>query len=338
MTGWKDESIKGISEALFASRLGLLCNEQRPFTGIANLRSAVLAQRGPLSELIELNSVPQRILKVSLQLSDAPTVSQILHLRDVTHETIVEGLKTEFLTTAAHELRTPMASIVGFAEILCTHPLQPVEQLEFAQIIWRQSLHLAGILDDLLDLSRIEARGGKRLLMAPLDLSAMVREVVQAFPVPQGRDAPTANLPELMCKADLDKTRQVLNNVIANAYKFSGSGTGISITPAEPTVHPVSGRPLLGLVIRDAGIGMSPEQLRRVFDRFYRADKSGTLPGNGLGLSISREIMALMGGQIIIASVPQQGTTVSLMFERLEEPPRLLRFEPKPLPTTTPVA
>jgi signal transduction histidine kinase len=321
MTGWNDESIKGMSEAQFSRRMGQLCIAERPFGGIAAMRATVVARGSPSGELIELNSVPQRILKVSLQLSDAPTVSQILHLRDVTHETIVEGMKTEFLATAAHELRTPMASIVGFAEILCTHPLQQAEQLEFAQIIWRQSLHLAGILDELLDLSRIEARGGKGLMLEAIDLGAQLDEAIQAYGLPEGRDPPEVNLPRLTCKADLGKTRQVINNVLSNAYKFSSLGTAVTITKAKPSVHPVSNRPLVGLVIHDAGIGMTPEQLGRVFERFYRADKTGAIPGNGLGLSISREIMELMGGQIIIASVPQQGTSATLLFEQADPMP-----------------
>ena len=339
MTGWRDEAIKGMSEAQFSRQLSQLCVAKHPFRSISVMRAAVLAGHSPTSELIELDGVPQRILRISLQLSDAPTVSQILYLRDVTHETIVEAMKTEFLATAAHELRTPMASIVGFAEILCTHPLQQAQQLEFAEIIWRQSLHLAGILDELLDLSRIEAHGGKGLLLASLDLTAKVDEVVKAFPLPEGRDAPTVNLPPLTCKADHNKFLQVLNNVISNAYKFSGPGTGITITPAKPAVHPVSGRRLIGLVVQDAGIGITPEQLARVFERFYRVDKTGTIPGNGLGLSISREIMELMGGQIIIASAPQQGTTVSLMLEQFDEPPQLLPpVRPRPLPTPTTMA
>ena len=146
-------------------------------------------------------------------------------------------------------------------------------------------------------------------------------------------------MPPLICKADLGKIHQVIDNVISNAYKFSGPGTSITITPAKPAVHPVSGRQLIGLVVHDAGIGMTPGQLARVFERFYRADKTGTIPGNGLGLSISREIMELMGGQIIIASAPQQGTTVSLMFEQFDELPQLLPpARPSPLPTTTTMA
>jgi signal transduction histidine kinase len=109
--------------------------------------------------------------------------------------------------------------------------------------------------------------------------------------------------------------------VISNAYKFSGPGTAITMTKAKPAVHPVSGRQLVGVVVRDAGIGMSPEQLARVFERFYRADLSGAIPGNGLGLSISREIMALLGGQISIASVPGQGTTATLLFEQADPSP-----------------
>ena len=261
MTGWHDNAIKGMSEAQFSSRLNQLCIADRPFPGMTTMRETVPTDPGSPGELIELNGVPKRILRISLQLSDAPSVSQILYLRDVTHETIVEEMKTEFLATAAHELRTPMASIVGFAEILCTHPLPAQDQLEFAQIIWRQSLHLAGILDELLDLSRIEARGGKGLVLETIDLRTQLDDVIAALVLPQGRDAPNVVLPPLLCKADRGKVSQVLENILTNAYKFSGPGTEVSVTTAKPSQHATSGRAMVGLVIRDAGIGMTSEQL-----------------------------------------------------------------------------
>ncbi len=320
MTGWDRSSLKGLSEVDFSSRLGQLCTAERPLRSLADLRHTIAQADDIPSEVIELAGTPRRILRVSLQSSQAPTVSQILYLRDVTHETIVEDMKTEFLATAAHELRTPMASIVGFAEILCTHPLPPADQLEFAQIIWRQSLHLAGILDELLDLSRIEARGGKGLLFETLDLRTQLDEAIHAFGLPKGRDAPAVLLPPLLCRADRGKVRQVLDNALSNAYKFSGPGTAVSISAAEPTQHPDSGRALVGLVIRDAGIGMTSEQLSRVYERFYRADKTGGVPGNGLGLSITREIMGLLNGQISISSAPQQGTAVTLLFPVADAP------------------
>ena len=324
MTGWRDDAMKGMSEDQFSRQLGQLCISKRPLPNISNLREAVQTNAPPIGALIELNSVPQQILWINLQLSNGPSVSQILYLRDVTHKTIVEDMKTEFLATAAHELRTPMASVVGFAEILSTHPLAPQDQLEFAQIIWRQSLHLAGILDELLDLSRIEARGGKGLVIETIDLRALLEEVISASVLPQGRDAPEVVLPPLLCKADRGKTGQALKNVLSNAYKFSGPGTAVSVTAVEPLQHTADGRSMVGLVIRDAGIGMTREQLSRVYERFYRADKTGAIPGNGLGLSITREIMGLMNGQISISSVPRQGTEVTLLFPIADAPTVML--------------
>jgi signal transduction histidine kinase len=334
MTGWDAAAMKGLSEGDFSTRLGQLCIPERPPRSLATLRHAALETGDIPCDVIELTGTPRRIVRVSLQLSHAPTVTQILYMRDVTHETMVEDMKTEFLATAAHELRTPMASIVGFAEILCTHPLPPADQLEFAQIIWRQSLHLAGILDELLDLSRIEARGGKGLLFETLDLRTQLAEVIHAFALPKGRDAPLVTLPPLPCKADSGKVRQVLDNVLSNAYKYSGPGTAISISAAEPSQHPVSGRALVGLVIRDAGIGMTSEQLSRVYERFYRADKTGAVPGNGLGLSITREIMGLLNGQISISSAPQQGTAVTLLFPVADAPAAELPAQAAAVPST----
>ena len=334
MTGWDAAEVKGLSEDDFSTRLGQLCIPERPLRSLATLRHAALQTGDIPSDVIELTGTPRRIVRVSLQLSHAPTVTQILYMRDVTHETMVEDMKTEFLATAAHELRTPMASIVGFAEILCTHPLPPADQLEFAQIIWRQSLHLAGILDELLDLSRIEARGGKGLLFETLDLRTQLAEVIHAFALPKGRDAPLVTLPPLPCKADSGKSRQVIENVLSNAYKYSGPGTAVNIQLAEPSQHPVSGRALVGLVIRDAGIGMTSEQLSRVYERFYRADKTGAVPGNGLGLSITREIMGLLNGQISISSAPQQGTAVTLLFPVADAPAVELPAQAPAVPPT----
>ena len=320
LTGWDAANEKGMSEDLFSERLGQLCLADRPFRSLATLREEAKTTADVVSDLIELAGTPRRIMRVSLKLSHAPTVSQILYFRDVTHETIVEDMKTEFLATAAHELRTPMASVVGFSEILCTHPLQPQEHLEFANIIWRQSLHLAGILDELLDLSRIESRGGKGLVLQTVDLGAQVDQVISGFVLPKGRAAPLSLVPSLPCRADVGKVQQVIGNVLSNAYKFSGDGTAVTITQAEPAMHPVSGRACVGIVVRDAGIGMSSAQLARVYERFYRADKTGAIPGNGLGLSITKEIMGLLDGQIDITSVSGKGTTVTLWFPKADAP------------------
>jgi signal transduction histidine kinase len=316
MTGCNFNDIKGMSLKKFSDFLAALCTDQRPFVGLAALFSEAWGTQNIPSTLIELKGEPRRIVRVSLKISSAPSVSQILYFRDVTHETLVEAMKTEFLATAAHELRTPMASIVGFSEILCTHSLTPDEQMEFARIISRQSVHLSGILDELLDLSRIESRAGLGFVFEEVDLGLELDEVVRGLVLPAGRAGPVWQLPPLTCWADRGKVRQVIGNVLSNAHKFSSADRPVTIKKAVPALHPTSGQKLVGIEISDAGIGMNSETLGRVYERFYRADKSGSIPGSGLGLSITKEIMGLLGGQIQIESEYGQGTRVTMLFPR----------------------
>ena len=308
--------LEGLSEQEFSNWLLRHCEPGSSFTGIADLRAQVPAQQTDLPCLMEIRQPGKRILQLSLRTSESSTVSQLLHFRDVTRETEIDHMKSEFLSTAAHELRTPMASISGFAEVLMTQTLTPEEVSEFLQIIHARSQMMAGILNELLDLARIEARRGKDFLYARLDLRDLVVQTVESFlPLP-GSARPQLNLPAQAqwVMADAQKLQRAILNVLSNAYKYSDAKHPVRV---ELIHQPELGQFRLDII--DQGIGMTPEQVARVCERFYRADASGKVPGTGLGMSIVKEIMTLHRGNVSIRSQIGQGTCVSLCLPTIDE-------------------
>ena len=314
LSNGRSEQIKNMREAEFSSWLGSLCMAKQGFSGIALLRSKAIADPNSAWELITTEGPPSRVLRLSLVLSSAQSVSQILYLRDVTYETEVARIKNQFLTSAAHELRTPLASVVGFAEILVTHDVTADKQREFARIVWRQSLHLSGILDELLDISRMDARGAAGWHLQVLDLAELAGQVLASFQPPSGHLRASLELSPMGVRVDAMRAQQVIRHVLSNAHHHSEPGSPINISQAPAQLHPDSGAPLLGIEIQDAGRGMNEQELAQAFDRFYRADPSGSRPGSGLGLSLCQDIMKLLGGLILLRSAQQQGTTVTLLF------------------------
>ena len=320
LSNGRSAQVKNMREAEFSSWLGSMCTAEHCFSGIALLRSKASADPSSAWELVTTEGPPSRVLRLSLVLSNAQSVSQILYLRDVTHETEVERVKNRFLTSAAHELRTPLASVVGFAEILVTHQLAADKQLEFARIVWRQSLHLSGILDELLDISRMDARGAAGWHLQVLDLAELAGEVLASFQPPAGHLRASLALSPMRCRVDPTRAQQVIRNVLSNAYQYSAAGSPVHISQAPAQLHPDNGAPLLGIEIQDAGCGMDEQELAQAFHRFYRADQTGSRPGTGLGLSLCQDIMKLLGGLILLRSAPQQGTTVTLLFVQANLP------------------
>ncbi|MEI2680000.1 MAG: HAMP domain-containing sensor histidine kinase [Burkholderiaceae bacterium] len=261
-------------------------------------------------ELIDLAWPKPRVLEAGLCLGSTDAISQVLSLRDVTHETEVDQMKSEFLSTAAHELRTPMASIYGFSELMSRRKLSPEQQAEVISTIHRQSELMIAIVNELLDLARIEARRGKDFTYEVLDLATLLPELLQEFKPPDDRSparlAPLSK--SIFVRVDRNKMRQAIGNVVANAYKYSPQGGAVEVR----LVHGDSEPSMVGIEVRDHGIGLTPEQIARVGERFYRADASGNIPGTGLGISIVKEIIELLGGRMAIASEPGHGTTVTL--------------------------
>jgi signal transduction histidine kinase len=177
---------------------------------------------------------------------------------------------------------------------------------------------MIAILNELLDLARIEARRGKDFELERCELNKLVEEVIQDYPPPAERKAPLVDFasPQVQVHVDRHKLQQVLRNLLSNAYKYSPDGGEVKV---RVFADPATVNQGVCIEVQDQGIGMTPEELSHVSERFYRADKSGTVLGTGLGMSIVKEIIDLLGGQMNLSSEPGQGTTVRLSLPRLEE-------------------
>jgi PAS domain S-box-containing protein len=334
MTGLAESEIVGLDENAFGTRLSRLCLPHAGFPGIPALRGAgqKVGADGTAKKstrhtrhLIEMAAAGKRTLEVGLREADTETISQLLYFRDVTHEVEIERMKSEFLSTAAHELRTPMASIYGFTELLLNQDFDTADQRDFLATIFKQSELMVSIINELLDIARIEARRGKDFVIENIDLRALLCEIVAGFKTPLERPAPLLPPPNgpYRVRADRNKLTQAVSNVLSNAYKYSPDGSAVNIEfklAAVVSKGPDESKPsLIGIRISDHGIGMTAEQLARVCERFYRADTSGQIPGTGLGMSIVKEIIELHGGTLELDSTIGAGTSVTLWLPAAKE-------------------
>jgi signal transduction histidine kinase len=164
-----------------------------------------------------------------------------------------------------------------------------------------------------LDLARIEARRGKDFVLERLDVRAIVADAAASYKPPAGRDAPVviADTAPLIVLADRNKMQQALLNVLSNAYKYSPQGGEVRVACRTGNSPGGEGNRVC-IETSDTGIGMAPLELARVFERFYRADTSGKIPGTGLGMSIVKEIVELHQGEVSLESARGVGTTVRL--------------------------
>jgi signal transduction histidine kinase/HAMP domain-containing protein len=314
LTQLEGSQVLGVAEAEFSSRLAAQCRAEACFAGLEAMRIGALPGAADRSSrmLIEIDGTPPRVLALGLRVAGPGEVAQVLFFRDVTHETEVDRMKSEFLSHAAHELRTPMASIYGFSELMLTRELTETKRRSALEIIHRQSRLMTDIIDELLDLSRIDDRRGIELQCRPVDAVALVREEVEAYRRPDGREPPRLQLAGTTGRvlADAAKLQQALRNILSNAYKYSPQGGEVQVSLVDGAAEQRAGQ--LGLRVADQGLGMSPAQLARVFERFYRADTSGNIPGTGLGMSIVKELIELQKGQVEVQSRLGEGTAVTL--------------------------
>jgi signal transduction histidine kinase len=314
MTAMGSTVLEGLGEYDFSDWLTRRCDTLAPFAGVAAMRAMTNARKPNTRELIEISGGRKLLLQVGILCSESRTVSQILCFRDVTHERAAEQLKSEFLSTAAHELRTPMASIFGFSELLATQETDTGTKREFLDIIYRQSKLMCDILDELLDLARIESRRDKDFRYIRVCLQELMADILKAFTLPAGRAPAELLVPQetLYVIADEGKLRQAILNVLSNAYKYSSVGETVMIRIEKSADMGATERACIH--IDDQGIGMTGQQLARVCERFYRADTSGKVPGTGLGMSIAKEIIDLHHGELKVSSTPGEGTRVSMIF------------------------
>jgi PAS domain S-box-containing protein len=312
MTQLSAAQLQGLDEDQFWALLSTLCQQRSAVGNFAALRQNLNQSRNQRRSLLELIQPAGCVLMVKQSSSEASTIAKILCFRDVSYETEVDRLKSEFISTAAHELRTPLASIYGFAETLLSGETDEATRREFTDIIYQQSQVMTNLLNEMLDLARIEARRHTDFEFSRVDAQQLIRSVLDSFRVPEGRAKALLEVPgaDVHVRVDSKKASQVVLNVLSNAYKYSPAGGAVQVR-IERVVSSTSAAEV-AIHISDQGMGMSTEQLSRLFERFYRAHPSCEIPGTGLGMSIVKEIMTLLDGHIDIQSAPGKGTCVSL--------------------------
>jgi len=264
-----------------------------------------------LSGMLEKESLAMRELEVAMERVEAASRE-----------------KSSFLANVSHEIRTPLTAILGYADELARDEVPADERREAARIIRRNGDFLLRILDDLLDLSRIEA-GALETECVPFSPLELLHDVESTFAAAAreagialrtGVDGP---IPETI-QSDPTRVRQVLVNLVGNALKFTGEGE----VDARMSVREDEGDgPQLEFRVRDTGIGMTPEEIARIFRPFTQADSSTTrrFGGTGLGLTISERLVRQLGGRIDVTSEPERGSvfTFSVAAGDLTGVPRL---------------
>jgi PAS domain S-box-containing protein len=208
--------------------------------------------------------------------------------------------KDEFLAMLAHELRNPLAPIRTGLELIRLAGDTPGAVERVRSMMQRQLAHMARLIDDLLDVSRITS-GKIRLQREPTPLDSLVNSALEAnrAAINAKSLALTVNLPETLCELDVDPTRfvQVLSNVLHNAAKFTESSGQIRVS-AQVMGPATAGRRYVAISVKDSGIGMPAELLPRVFDLFTQGDRASSQPGLGIGLALARRLVEMHDGQI----------------------------------------
>jgi len=305
MTGREADDWTALSEADFWRRLAELSDS--PSTGIGNQQSFRLTLKPPRHRVLQCEVR-------GAETGGGTDVGKVVYLHDMTREAELDRMKSQFLATAAHELRTPLTGVLGYAELLGNDKIPADKRAVAAQIIVKQSQWLVKIVNELLDLARLEG-GAVELDIRSHPAALLLQEALDAFPVPAERTTViVGDVPDVEVSADAAKFKVALVHVLDNAYRFSSRGN-VSVAVLR---RDLGGTPRVGFCVRDAGIGMTDDQVERIFDRFWRADTSGTLPGTGLGMSLVQEIMRRLGGEIEVESELGKGTAVTLWLPQIE--------------------
>ena len=215
--------------------------------------------------------------------------------------------KSAFLSSMSHELRTPLNAILGFAQILASKdmPTTPEQKLEFSGHILKSGRHLLTLINEILDLAKVEA-GAVSLSMEPVLLAEVLAEcegMIAPLAAARGVRVLFPEAPAARLLADRTRLKQVLLNLLSNAVKYNRDGGAIVVDCAQPAPQ------RLRLSVQDTGMGLSPEQVAGLFQPFNRlGQEAGTQEGTGIGLVVTRRLVELMGGEIGVTSSPGVGS------------------------------
>ncbi|MFV0484826.1 MAG: sensor histidine kinase [Candidatus Saccharimonadales bacterium] len=274
-------------------------------------------------------NMTNKIIPVSLIITPTGEIGdpKIVNLRDITKELKEEEERNEFISTASHEMRTPVASIEGYLGLAMNPQTATVDARAAGYLAkaHEASRHLGHLFQDLLDTTKLDD-GKMKLRMQPVEMTALVKSIAEGqIPSinakglkfqfgngPQVQSTGGKRISQLIyAQVDVDYLREVIDNIIENAIKYTKAGSvSVSVSGDEANVR---------IAISDSGIGVPRDELNHIFQKFYRVDNSDTreIGGTGLGLHITKQRVELMGGRIWAESQVGKGTTFYVSFPRL---------------------
>ena len=270
------------------------------------------AQRGEHSEMILQRNQRFYHFLASPVTSDQTTTGVALLILDMTEEEKSQKIRQEFTANVSHELKTPLHTISGCAELLQSGMVQQEDIPRFAGQIFSEARRMIALIEDIIRLSHLD-EGAEDLPRESLDLYALSAEVLQSLAHTAKQADVTLNLQgerAVMCGIH-ELLRGIIFNLCDNAIKYNVQGGKVTVA-----VHSFPTEIVLS--VQDTGIGIPEEQQERIFERFYRVDKSRSkaVGGTGLGLSIVKHAAKLHGASITLQSTPGKGTTVTVRFPK----------------------
>mgnify|MGYP000898109201 FL=1 len=293
------------------------------------LRAVMNGENFETRDLILVSVQEQRRpVAISVVCTTTSQNERIITLRDIARELEEEGEQADFISTASHEMRTPVASIEGYLGLALNPKTATIDERarKYLEEAHASSKHLGRLFKDLLDVTKLDDKK-IRVQLTPVEMVSTVRSIANGqvpmmsekgihytFGANATRSDNTARVvnQEVYASVDIDFLREIVNNLVENAIKYTASGGGIWVN-----VRGDDDRVLIN--VTDTGIGISPDDLKHVFQKFYRADNSQTrtVGGNGLGLYLVKQRVEAMGGKVWAESSFGEGSTFYLSFPRI---------------------
>ena len=288
---------------------GQLCPEDREYL-TSRVREWGLQAGEGVEEIVELGDLALQARATPIS-EDDPSLGAVVVLSDVSRLRELDRLKTRFVSNVSHELRTPISNIKLYLALL--ERGKPEKRARYMEVLRQESTRLQTLIENLLDLSRLDA-GRTQVIPRPVNLQDLLANLIEVHR--QTAAAKDLHLEAQFSKVppangDRNQITQVLTNLIANAMSYTPSGGEITI---QMGTAEAKGRQYVTIAVADTGIGIPPDELPHIFDRFFRGEHVRTLsvPGTGLGLAIVQEIVELHQGRIEVQSEVGQGSTFTV--------------------------
>lgn len=329
ITGFKTEELLFIHRTEFDKKMLDISHLRKPYQTKIGHEEALVMQIintervAPIQTTdvcnLGINLKPQipqyRTLRLTMYCLNNTTTPTIMYFRDITLETEMDKMKSEFLSVAAHELRMPIASMYGYCELLLNREFDDLTKRDILQAVYGQCSSVVEMINDLLDLARIETGSKKFFHFESLPFVNLVKETLSGLKIQSDSHKMEVHYfidETVLVYGDSDQIKRAILNILSNAFKYSPSNRKVVLE----IKHRINKNNIVefGLTVQDKGIGMKPEQISRIFERFWRADNVRDVVGTGLGMALVKEIMDLHNGEVDVQSVLGEGTTIGLWF------------------------